>query len=355
VDSNLYNYFSGSAKRAIFRASEICAQFSNQFVEPEHIFFSILQLRSCSAFQVLQRLNINLPKLTFSLEAALYERAGDFKGEPQFSARALALLDASFREVKKLDHREIGTTHLLMALAQERSIILRDLFEEHGLDGKRVRDAFLTHQRGYDGDDKSQSATHPSPLWPPLVNQTIEVGKVPFTPSRALSKEALSHLVAAAQLARVFRQPSITPVELAAALLISSAAPQWQLEIMLELDSVALLGQISAYWQNKACQRDCAQPELLLSPELADLLGRAVARMLKDIPGSRHEYSISSQQLLLELLKEPSEPLRGWLTQQRQDSPDFASAVERWEARHRAAAAQDETAPDDATDSGADA
>jgi ATP-dependent Clp protease ATP-binding subunit ClpC len=151
-----YNYFSFSAKKAIYRASEICQQFSNQFVEPEHIFFSILQLRSCSAVQVLQRLNVNLPKLTYSLEAALYERAGNFKGNNAFSARALALLDSSFREVKKLNHREIGTTHLLIALASERSPALRELFDEHRLDAKRIRDTFLQHLRGYGGAGDSR-------------------------------------------------------------------------------------------------------------------------------------------------------------------------------------------------------
>jgi ATP-dependent Clp protease ATP-binding subunit ClpC len=145
----LYNYFSFSAKKAIYRASEICQNFNNPLVEPEHVFFSILQLRSCSAVQVLNRLNVNLPKLTYALEASLYERAGNFKGSPQFSARTLALLDTSFREVKRLGHREIGTTHLLIALAQERHPALRQVLEENRLDAKRIREAFTQHLHGF--------------------------------------------------------------------------------------------------------------------------------------------------------------------------------------------------------------
>jgi ATP-dependent Clp protease ATP-binding subunit ClpC len=145
----LYNYFSFSAKKAIYRASEICQNFNNPLVEPEHVFFSILQLRSCSAVQVLNRLNVNLPKLTYGLEASLYERAGNYKGNPQFSARTLALLDLSFREVKKLGHREIGTTHLLIALAQERHPALRQILDENRLDAKRLREAFTQHLRGF--------------------------------------------------------------------------------------------------------------------------------------------------------------------------------------------------------------
>ena len=146
---DFYNFFSFSAKKAIFRASEICAQFNNQYLEPEHIFYSILNLRSCSAVQVLHQLNVNLPKLTYSLEAYLYEHAGTYKGSASFSQRTIALLDLSYKEVKRLHHREIGTTHLLIALAQEKSSFLRSLFEEHGLDSRRVRETFMTHLKGY--------------------------------------------------------------------------------------------------------------------------------------------------------------------------------------------------------------
>jgi ATP-dependent Clp protease ATP-binding subunit ClpC len=144
-----YDLFSFSAKKAIYRASEICAQFSNQYVEPEHIFYSVLNLRSCSAVQVLHQLGVNLPKLTYSLEAYLYEHAGSFKGQPSFSARTLSLLDTAFREVKRLHHREIGTTHLLIALAQERSNFMRGLFDDHQTDAKKVRDTFMGHLRSY--------------------------------------------------------------------------------------------------------------------------------------------------------------------------------------------------------------
>ena len=147
---DFYNFFSFSAKKAIYRASEICSQFNNQFLEPEHIFYSILNLRSCSAVQVLHQLGVNLPKLSYSLEAYLYEHAGSFKGNAVFSQRTIALLDLSYKEVKRLHHREIGTTHLLVALSQERSPFLRQLFEEHQLDACKIRESFLPHIKGYD-------------------------------------------------------------------------------------------------------------------------------------------------------------------------------------------------------------
>jgi ATP-dependent Clp protease ATP-binding subunit ClpC len=98
---------------------------------------------------VLHQLGVNLPKLSYSLEAYLYEHAGSFKGQAVFSQRTIALLDSSYKEVRRLHHREIGTTHLLIALSQERSPVLRQLFEEHGLDNRKIRESFLAHLKGF--------------------------------------------------------------------------------------------------------------------------------------------------------------------------------------------------------------
>lgn len=187
-----FNFFSFSAKKAIYRASEVCLQFGNQYVEPEHICFSLLLQRSCSAVQILQRLSVNLPKFTYHLEAALYERAGKFKDNPQFSPAALGLLDLSFRVSQKLRHREIGTTHLLLGLLQLDNPLLAGLFKEYGLDAARLRETFLAHLRGYRLPDIAAHAPAAAPLqWLPGASSTLTVGGASFTPERTFDTPAL--------------------------------------------------------------------------------------------------------------------------------------------------------------------
>ncbi|MBN2081592.1 hypothetical protein JW859_05210, partial [bacterium] len=103
---DFYQFFSFSAKKAIYRANDTCTQFGNQYLEPEHILYAILNLRSCSAVQVLHQLGVNLPKLTHSLAEHLNENSGNFKGQASFSKRTLVMLDISMKEVKRLHHRE---------------------------------------------------------------------------------------------------------------------------------------------------------------------------------------------------------------------------------------------------------
>jgi ATP-dependent Clp protease ATP-binding subunit ClpA len=234
-----YNLFSFSAKKAIYRASEICAQFNNQYLEPEHIFYAILNIRSASAVQILHQLSVNLPKLVYSIEAHLYEHKGSHKGSASFSARTLQLLDASFKEIKRLHHREIGTTHLLIALAQDRSPFLRTLFDEHSLDAKKIRDSFMGHLRGY-AQGQVHSERSESALMKTLGQEShLHLAEQkPSYPVTELLEEARrqarawrhghiepAHLLAALghlypdRLRELCRYPNVTPAALAHALL----------------------------------------------------------------------------------------------------------------------------------------
>jgi ATP-dependent Clp protease ATP-binding subunit ClpA len=141
-------FFNLSAKKAIYRANATCEQFSNQYLEPEHLFYAILNLRSCSAVQVLHQLGVNLPMLAHGLEAYIYEHQGSHKGQASFAKRTIDVFDASMKEVKRLHHSDIGTAHLLIALAQERSSFLQNLFAEHDLDASKIRNAFIIHLAG---------------------------------------------------------------------------------------------------------------------------------------------------------------------------------------------------------------
>lgn len=345
----LYNYFSFSAKKAIYRASEICQNFNNPFVEPEHVLFSILQLRSCSAVQVLNRLNVNLPKFSYNLEAYLYERASDFKGNPQFSARTLALLDLGFREVKKLGHREIGTSHLLIALAQERHHALRKLLDEHRLDAKRVRDAFIEHQRGFAHAQQSQA--EPAAAGASALAAPLHMGGVTFAPGKTFSAPALSVLAGAAQLALTLRQPLITPVELLAALLIDPARRQFHANhVLARLDSLQLLARLAEHWPAHALpQRPAPAAEPLLSPALTDLLGRAVSCLLQSCVAEAGAHAVGTEHLLLAVLDEPTDPVRSWLAVQLGANPELAHEVAVWRGDMAAATLAAQQASAEAT------
>lgn len=231
-----YSLFSMNAKKAIYRASEICTQFNNQSLEPEHIFYSVLNLHSCSAVEVLHKLGVDLPKLTYSLEAYLYEHSGSFKGQASFSARALALLDSSFKEVRHLQRQEIGTVHLLAALAMDGSPILRKLSAEHNLDPKQIIDTYMAQaaQTQVEYREPGSSLERSSSEFVSLLETAGTFEEITGLDPRLkkfCSRQTRALLTVAYTLARRLRQAELQLLHLLlAALLIPYAPPKSMLE-----------------------------------------------------------------------------------------------------------------------------
>jgi ATP-dependent Clp protease ATP-binding subunit ClpC len=145
---NILDFFSFSARKLISKSTEVCAEFKNQYIEPEHVLYAMLSLQQCSALQILNQLQVNRPKLAYSLENYLYEHQGSFKGKPDFSRRTVELLERAHHEVKQMRHREIGTTHVLIALVGDQSAFMRGLLEENNLSEDLIRDTFMAYLRG---------------------------------------------------------------------------------------------------------------------------------------------------------------------------------------------------------------
>jgi ATP-dependent Clp protease ATP-binding subunit ClpA len=295
---DFYNFFSFSAKKAIYRAAEICSQFNNQFLEPEHIFYSILNLRSCSAVQVLHQLGVNLPKLSYSLEAYLYEHAGSFKGQAVFSQRTIALLDSSYKEVRRLHHREIATSHLLIALSRERGAILRELFAELGLDHSKLREAFLTHLKGFAAEDEPEDA----------FPMEAAAGPAPEGEWKLLDSQGVTLVNGAWRLAQQFGHAHLQPRHMLLALAMNSKPEAGGLLFALDIDigamivdSVALVNAITE------------KGETAHGPAYLELLTRAFRHALNHQQTTGGNPLIGAYELLLALAEDPEPELQALL------------------------------------------
>jgi len=280
---DFYNFFSFSAKKAIYRASEICGQFNNQYLEPEHTFYSILNLRSCSAVQVLHQMGVNLPKLTYSIEAFLYEHAGTYKGNAVFSQRMITLLDTAYKEVKRLHHKEIGTTHLLIALSQDRSVFLKTLFEEHGLDSKKIRDSFLTHLKGYTGKNVEEPGIE--------IKRGPQETATQIVPPVCYDDTVKQILKNAEFTAQALGYSELTPAHL----LYSSclyAVEWWDQFGAAGIEPHVISGKLARMLRKDVVQRS---ESLALAPGACDVFGRAYALTLRSgVPNVTPEHFLQA-------------------------------------------------------------
>jgi ATP-dependent Clp protease ATP-binding subunit ClpA len=302
---DFYQFFSFSAKKAIYRANETCVQFKNQYLKPEHVLYSILKLRSCSGVQLLLQLGVDLPKLTYALEAHLYQHSGSYKGQATFSKRTIEVLDTSMKEVKRLHHREIGTTHLLIALAQESSTFLRSLFAEHHLDDSKIRDAFMSHLKGY--ADQLGKPVFPAPVYPVSQEKSVcdkdwnaAVGGGYFNVLSSAVRHAVTYAFSIAQLLRNY---SVVP-EHVLYLMISDV--QSNVSRMLEergADRGAIMSELYEYLRK---QRATNSP---IKPKLGQDLLRALSQSYELMARLRRP-EINSTHMLVSMLQIPGLEVR---------------------------------------------
>ncbi|MCC7477059.1 hypothetical protein IT575_01255 [bacterium] len=311
---DFYSFFSFSAKKAVYRASEVCSQFNNQFLEPEHVFHSVLNQRSCSAVQVLHTLDVNLPKLAYSLEAYLYEHSGDFKGSAVFSQRTIAMLELAYKEVKRLHHREIGTTHLLLALAQDHSPFLRQLAEEHQLDARRIREALLAHLKGYDQGRQPAAGLSQRP-----PQATAEAAQFSF--GSLLDSESLSLLRYARQAAQQYRHRELLPLHAAFAMVLTARTDSSGFFRRAGVHQGRLMTDLAVLLSRLDCMSEPMPEALLESSALLDLVTRAMrsalerARPLGQRQSQGGAVRISPRDLLYATLQDPDEQLQQILQQ----------------------------------------
>lgn len=123
------------AQRIINRlAQEEARKFGSEYVEPEHIFLSILRERKGIPFKVLEDLGVNVEKIIYQIENRLKVGTPVLKlGEIQPSERIEKVLRYSSEESQALNHYYIGVEHLFLGIYREDDGMVSHYFNEYDI------------------------------------------------------------------------------------------------------------------------------------------------------------------------------------------------------------------------------
>ena len=113
------------------------------FVDTDHLLLGILELGQGSAFNIFRRLDCNLSEAPIRIEHCRKTAEQRHGGHGPYSVEAEAVLALAVKEAKSLNHRYVGTEHLLLGLAGEGQEVLRVAFEDLGLELKVARQLVL--------------------------------------------------------------------------------------------------------------------------------------------------------------------------------------------------------------------
>ncbi len=117
-----FNKFTVKAQETIQSALEIAQSYSNQVLEPEHIFASLIQEKSGFAESIIQKAGGNPNNLKIHISEAI-DRLPKVSGAAftnlQMSNQTTQFFDLALEEAGKLKDEYVSTEHLLLSLVKD--------------------------------------------------------------------------------------------------------------------------------------------------------------------------------------------------------------------------------------------
>lgn len=131
---NGYN-FTERVRKVLAMAREESANLRHEYVGTEHILLGLIDEGGGVAATVLQNLSVDLDDLKYQIETTVKRgHPGTHVGpDLPYTSRAKKVLELSMLQARDLDHRYVGTEHLLLGLIAERKGIAAQVLHHRGV------------------------------------------------------------------------------------------------------------------------------------------------------------------------------------------------------------------------------
>ena len=125
------------AQQALTNSRDEAIRLKNGAIGVEHLFLGILRENDCSAVQMLQALEVDLPAIRARIESAVGQMDSDVRyssdSEIPMLRQCEKILRLSFLESTRLKSHEIHTIHILFAILQEKENLVAQLLMQQGI------------------------------------------------------------------------------------------------------------------------------------------------------------------------------------------------------------------------------
>src|SRR5437667_429694 len=137
---NGYN-FTDRVRKVLQMAREEAARLHHEYVGTEHILLGLIREREGVAAAVLTNLNVDLEEIQQKIEETVKKGKAAAAAGPDlpYTSRAKKVLELAMNEANELNHRYVGTEHLLLGLLREDKGIAAQVLTEAGVTIERAR------------------------------------------------------------------------------------------------------------------------------------------------------------------------------------------------------------------------
>ncbi len=115
----MFERFTTGARRVVVLAQEEARRAGYPYIGTEHLMLGMLAADGTPAHRTLLDLGVTLERARQAVAEAVPEGKGTPKQHIPFNPRAKKVLELSLREALRLNHREIGSSHIGLGLIRE--------------------------------------------------------------------------------------------------------------------------------------------------------------------------------------------------------------------------------------------
>ena len=149
---NRFDRFTKRARHVLVLAQEEAQRFQQSSIGTEHLLLGLLREGEGVAAQVLSNLGIEVDQVRHAVEAIIGRGERLVLGEMALTPRTKKVFEFAVEEAHRLNHRFIGTEHLLLGLIREGEGVAANVLKSFGLQLEQVRTETLRvlrqHQQG---------------------------------------------------------------------------------------------------------------------------------------------------------------------------------------------------------------
>ncbi len=171
----MFERYTEKARRLIFFGRYEASRFGSKLIEPEHLLLGMLRERR----KLLGIVDALAVKKEIESKLTVAEERISTSVDLPLSDQSKRILAYGAEEAERLEHKPIGTDHLLMGMLREPSMA-REVLENHGIDLEQLRKEMLL-QRALDGE-------------PANGKLTAQIVQTQFTEDLAAINTRLAHL-----------------------------------------------------------------------------------------------------------------------------------------------------------------
>ena len=136
--------FTQKSMKAVEGCEKLAMEYGNQEIEQEHLLYSLLTIEDSLISKLIEKMDINLPYFTGSVEQALQRRVKVQGGQMQIGPDLNKALLRAEDEAKALGDEYVSVEHLFLAMLQVPNKAIKTIFQEFGINKECFLQALST-------------------------------------------------------------------------------------------------------------------------------------------------------------------------------------------------------------------